>query len=350
MMLTKPWLSVRLRPLGVSFRVSRPTPWVLGGLCLLLVFLVGLHVSQGEYPIPLGAVMATLLGLPAADPNHAFVVLDLRLPRALVAALVGMGLAIAGTIIQGLTRNPLAAPEIIGINAGAGLGALLLLVLFPSMSLVGLPMAAFGGGLAAAIAIYALAWNRGSSPLRLILMGIGLTALLGALTNVLVTFGEINVVGQALVWLTGSVYGRGWQHVGPLVPWLLGAGAVALLLARDLNTLHLGDEVAQSLGIAVERQRSLLLLCAVALAGVSVAIAGNISFVGLMAPHLSRQLVGPSHEGLLPTAALVGGCMVTLADLLGRLVFAPLELPCGVVTAVVGAPYFLYLLYRNRNA
>ncbi|MBD2110285.1 MULTISPECIES: FecCD family ABC transporter permease [Cyanophyceae] len=345
---TKPWLSLRPRRFPLSFRVDRRVPAVLVALLLVALLSLVFNVSQGEYPLPPLEVVKTILGF-SANPDYAFVVNTLRLPRALVALLVGMGLAVAGAILQGITRNPLAAPEIVGINSGASLVAVALIVLFPQVTTGWLPIAAFSGGLGAAIAIYLLAWNGGSSPIRLILVGIGLTALTSALSNLMITFGEINTVSQALVWLTGSVYGRSWEHLWPLLPWLAIFLPLTMVLARDLDTLNLGDNLAQGLGSRVEWTRTLLLLCTVALAGASVATAGTIGFVGLMAPHLARQLVGPSHAGLLPAAALTGACIVELADIVGRLAFAPIELPCGVITAVIGAPYFLWLLYRDRN-
>jgi iron complex transport system permease protein len=321
---------------------------VLAALALLALFSLIFNVSQGEYPVPPVEVVKTILGLPA-NPDYAFVVNTLRLPRALVALLVGMGLATAGTILQGLTRNPLAAPGIIGINSGASLVAVAFIVLLPGASVAWLPVAAFLGGLGSAIAIYLLAWKQGSSPVRLILVGVGLTALTSSVTSLMVTFGDINAVSQALVWLTGSVYGRSWEHLWPLLPWLVIFLPLTMVLARDLDTLNMGDNLAQGLGSRVEWTRSVLLLCTVALAGSSVATAGTIGFVGLMAPHLARQLVGPSHAGLLPVAALTGACIVELADIVGRLLFAPIELPCGVITAIIGAPYFLWLLYRGQN-
>lgn len=347
-MTSKPWLSIRSRQFPVSFRVDKRVPAVLVALLAIALMALVFNVSQGEYPVPPLEVIKTILGFPA-NSDYTFVVNTLRLPRALVALLVGMGLAVAGTILQGLTRNPLAAPEIIGINSGASLVAVTLIVLFPGLSVGWLPLAAFLGGLGAAIAIYLLAWNGGSSPIRLILVGIGLTSLTGAFTSLMITFGNIYNVSQALVWLTGSVYGRGWEHVWPLLPWLIIFLPLTLVLARDLDTLNLGDNLALGLGSRVEWTRSLLLLCTVALAAASVATAGTIGFVGLMAPHLGRQLVGPSHAGLLPVAALTGACIVELADIVGRLAFAPIELPCGVITAVIGAPYFLWLLYRTSN-
>jgi iron complex transport system permease protein len=165
----------------------------------------------------------------------------------------------------------------------------------------------------------------------------------------MLTFGNITSVSQALIWITGSVYGRGWEHIGSLLPWLAVFVPLALLLSGELNALHLGDDIARGLGSRVELVRGLLLLASVALVGSTIAAAGNIGFVGLIAPHLARRLVGPAHEGLLPTAAMIGGAIVVLADLLGRSLAAPIDLPCGVITAAIGAPYFLYLLYRSQK-
>jgi iron complex transport system permease protein len=342
-------LAIRHPLLPLSWRFDRRVPLLLLVLAIAIAAVIVLSVGYGEYPIPAVDVVRTILGLNVDNPDYGFVINTLRLPRVIVAFLVGMGLAIAGTILQGLTRNPLAAPEIVGVEAGAGLAAVSLIVLFPSISIFFLPIAAFGGALIAALLVYSLAWTGGSSPIRLILVGVGVGAIAAALTSLMITFGNIYDVSQALVWLAGSVYGRTWEHIQALLPWLLIFIPLSLLCARELNLLNLGDETARGLGSRVEWQRGFLLIISVALAGASVATAGTIGFVGLMSPHLARQLVGTSHEGLIPTAALVGGLIVVLADLLGRSLFAPIELPCGVVTAAVGAPYFLYLLYRNRN-
>lgn len=342
-------MAIRHPLLPLSWRFDRRVPLRLLVLAIAISAAIVLSVGYGEYPIPAVDVVRALLGLSVDNPDYGFVINTLRLPRVIVAFLVGMGLAIAGAILQGLTRNPLAAPEIVGVEAGAGLAAVSLIVLFPSISLLFLPVAAFGGALIAALLVYSLAWTSGSSPIRLILVGVGVGAIAAALTSLMITFGNIYDVSQALVWLAGSVYGRTWEHIQALLPWLLIFIPLSLLHARELNLLNLGDETARGLGSRVEWQRGFLLIISVALAGASVATAGTIGFVGLMSPHLARQLVGTSHEGLIPTAALVGGLIVVLADLLGRSLFAPIELPCGVVTAAVGAPYFLYLLYRNRN-
>ena len=319
------------------------------GLVLITLGAMIWSVSQGEYPVPPLDVIRTVLGLPTDNPDYGFIVNTLRLPRTLVAWGVGMALAIAGTLTQGITRNPLAAPNIIGVNAGAALAAVSLIVVFPTVPIAILPVAAFGGALTVAVLIYLLAWKGGSSPVRLILVGVGFSLIAGALTNLMVTFGNIYDVSQALVWLAGSVYGRSWAQVLAFTPWLVGFGLLSLLLSRELNALQMGDDLARSLGSRLEWQRGWLLLSSIALAGSAVATAGSIGFVGLIAPHMARQLVGPSHEGLLPTAALTGGMMVVLADLIGRLLFAPIELPCGIITAIVGAPYFIYLLIRTRR-
>jgi iron complex transport system permease protein len=342
-------LTVRFYHFPLSFQLDRRVPWLLLVLAIAALAVLVISVGYGEYPISPSDVVRTILGLQTDNSDYGFVINTLRLPRIVAAFLVGMGLAIAGTILQGLTRNPLAAPEIVGVEAGAGLAAVSLIVLFPSIPTLFLPVAAFTGALIAALLVYWLSWNGGSSPIRLILVGVGIGAIASALTSLMITFGNIYDVSQALVWLAGSVYGRTWEHVQALLPWLLIFIPLSFLGARELNTLNLGDDVARGLGSRVEWQRGLLLITSVALAGASVATAGTIGFVGLMSPHLARQLVGTSHEGLLPTAALVGGLIVALADLLGRSLFTPIEIPCGVITAVVGAPYFLYLLYRNRN-
>lgn len=341
------WLVIRSQ--AISFRLDRRVPQMLLSLTAVIVVAMVLNLGRGEYPISPLDIVKTVLGIDTGNPDHAFVIHNLRLPRTLVALMVGVALSISGTIFQGLTRNPLADPGIIGINAGASLAAVVVIILFPSAPIYILPVSAFTGALLMAVLIYSLAWNNGSSPILFILMGVGLSAIATAITSLMITFGEISEVSNALVWLAGSVYGRTSEQVFSFLPWLIVFLPMALTLARHLNALNLGDDVAKGLGTRVEWQRGLLVLVGVALAGAAVATAGNIGFVGLIAPHLGRQLVGTNHQGLIPTSALLGGVIVVVADLLGRTLFAPIEIPCGVVTAAVGAPYFLYLLIRNRQ-
>lgn len=333
----------------ISFRVDRRLPALLLGLAILSFGAIVWNVQQGEYPIATLDIIKTLFGIDTGNPDHAFVIYTLRLPRTLVAFLVGMALATSGAIFQGLTRNALADPSIIGINAGASLVAVAVIVLVPDAPVYALPIAAFVGAAMIAGIIYGLAWNGGSSPTLLILLGIGLSAIAAAFTSLLITFGSIYDVSQALVWLAGSVYGRTWEQFFAFLPWVILGVPIALSLSRHLNVLNLGDEVAKGLGSRVEWQRGLLVLVAVALAGSGVATAGSIAFVGLIAPHAGRLLIGANHQNLLPVTALLGGLLVTLADLVGRTLFAPIELPCGVVTAAIGAPFFLYLLIRRRS-
>ena len=334
--------------LRIPLQIKGQVILVLITLTLVTLITIVISTSWGEYPIPPLAVAQTILGIDTGNGDYAFVIKTLRLPRSLTAALVGIALGVSGTIIQGITRNPLAAPGVIGVNAGASLAAVSLIVVLPNVPVGVLPLAAFGGALLTSLLIYLLAWEEGTHPVRLILIGVGITAVINAFTNLMVTFGEINNVSQALVWLAGSVYGRSWQEIFYLLPWLIIFIPLALLQARQLNALNLGEDIAKSLGAQVELQRSFLLLISTALAGAAVATAGSISFVGLIAPHIARQLVGNIHQGLIPVAGMMGATIVVTADFLGRILFSPLEIPCGVITAVIGVPYFVYTIVRNQ--
>ncbi len=348
------WIALRSRRLRLSFKLDRRVPGVALAILALTFVVLVFSISYGEYNISPWDVFRTLTGtLPDDHPDYAnyrLVVHTFRLPRILTAFLVGAALATSGTIMQSITRNPLAEPGILGVSAGAGLAAVALIVWFRDVPLSLLPWAAFGGALATSAAIYVLSWKHGgSTPVRLILIGVALASVLGSLTSFMLVFGDITDVQQAYVWLAGSIYGRNWSHVRALGAWLLALLPVAFLMARQLNALSLGDEIARGLGTRVEAQRLVLLAISAALAAAAVAVAGTIGFVGLVAPHITRRLVGPSHEGLLPVAALFGGALLVLADLIGRWVIAPSELPIGIVTALIGAPYFMYLLYRTRG-
>lgn len=339
----------RSNKLGVSFRFQRRVPIVLFILITITLAVMVIATSFGEYPTPPLVVIQTVLGIDTGNPDYAFVINTLRLPRIITACLVGMALAISGTIMQGITRNGLADPGIIGINAGAGLAAVSLIVLFPNAGVGVLPLSAFLGALAASLLIYLLAWDNGSHPIRLILIGVAIAAVTSAFTSLLITFGNIDDVSQALVWLAGSVYGRSWEQVFSFLPWLIVFIPLALVKSPQLNALALGDEIAKGLGSQVEWQRSFLLLISAALSGAAVATAGTISFVGLIGPHIARQLVGANHQGLIPVAGITGAMIVVLSDVLGRALFAPVELPCGIITAIIGAPYFIFLLINSRT-
>lgn len=343
------WRVIRPSFAPVSFRLDRRAPAILLLALAATLALMVVNMGVGDYAIAPLDVVKTVLHLPTDNASNAFVVNTLRLPRMLVAALVGVALALSGAILQGLTRNPLADPGILAISNGAGLMAVILIVVVGGVSAAAISLGAFGGAALIALLVYLLAWRRGDSPLRLILVGIGLGAVTGALISLVITYGDLYDVQRALVWLTGSVYGRTWKQFWALLPWIVVFVPLTFFLARDLNTLNLGEEVAQGLGSRVRVQRGLLILSAVALAGASVAAAGGIAFVGLMAPHIARRLVGPDHNGLLPAAALIGALIIVSSDLVGRTVFAPVELPVGLITAVIGAPFFIYLLWQQRR-
>lgn len=347
------WITLRPGQVPISFKVDRRVPLIAVAIAVFTLVVIVVSVNYGQYDMTISDVVQTLFGLNRDHPDFrhfALVVHTFRLPRIMLAFLVGMALAASGTIMQGITRNPLADPYLLGVSSGASLAAVALIVWFKSVPTYLLPWAAFGGALLTAGAIYILAWKgENSSPIRLILIGIALQAVIGAITTFMLLFGQIHDVQQAYVWMTGSVYGRNWEHVYALGGWLLVFLPIAFLLARQLNTLNLGDDTAKGLGLRVEWQRALLLFVSVGVAAAAVSVSGTIGFIGLVAPHITRRFVGPSHEGLLPVSALFGGALLVLADLIGRWIISPSELPIGVVTAMIGAPYFIYLLYRNRN-
>jgi iron complex transport system permease protein len=340
------WHAVRLERPPLSVRVDVHAVAVGGALGLVAVTALVLTVGVGEFAISPPDVVRALLGL--GEVRHEFVVTELRLPRALVAFAVGTALATSGAILQGLTRNPLAAPEIVGVTAGANVAAVIVIVALPDTPIAFLPAAAFAGALAATALVYALAWRRGSSPVRVVLIGVGLTAVGYAIVNAVVSsVDEVIHASQLVVFTAGSVFGKGWKELATLGPLLLVLLPLAFAASRTLDALRFGDGVAGSLGARVERDRLALLALAAALAAAAVGTAGPVSFVGLMAPHIARRLVGAAHAAVIPVAAVAGGTIVIVADALARTLFAPVDIPVGVMTAVVGAPYFVYLLYRT---
>lgn len=311
----------------------RMTLWLLPVLLILLA---------------ISGVLLGSLDLQTALTTGPEILSDLRLSRVLVAILAGAGLGLAGAMIQGVVRNPLASPDIIGVTAGAGLSATTLLLVFPAVSFIWMIPAAIIGALLTMGLMLWLVRDQSLNPARLVLVGVALSAWLGALTDWLLVSHPYQV-NAALVWLTGSLWGRGWDHVAILLPWLLVLVPLAMIMALRLDLLALGDEAAEGLGADVVRTRRWALLLSVALAAVSVAVCGAISFVGLISPHLARLLVGGSHRRLLPATAMIGAVLVLLADILARTLAPPIELPAGVLTSLIGAPYFLFLLTRYRG-
>jgi len=320
--------------------VARSTSVAIGlFIAVFVAFCVS--ISVGDFPIPLREVVPTIFGFGSDDAE--FIVRTLRVPRALTGMLVGASFAVSGAIFQSLARNPLASPDIIGIDAGASAAAVFCIVVL-GMGAGATALGALGGALVTALSIYVLAWKGGVSPYRLVLVGIGIAALLTSITQYLLTRAEIFEAQRAVVWLTGSLNGRGWEHVRSigiadlvLLPFLIA-------LIGPLRIMQLGDDAAKGLGVRIERSRLLLVLVAVALAALSTAAAGPVVFVAFVSAPIARRMTGAPFA--IGTAALVGALLMLLSDLVARRLFAPTELPVGVVTGVVGAPYLLWLLAR----
>lgn len=321
-------LCTTIGPAGIGFTdvltmLLRRLPWV-GGL-----------IPRGDWP-----------------ENYETIVFQMRLARVILAALVGAGLAASGVILQGLLVNPMADPYILGISQGAALGAtaaMLSGVGIQALGIYAVPLVAFGGGLGTSIMVYNLArvGNRVQMS-TLLLAGIAVGLFLSAITSyMMITSGQN--VHQILFWMIGGFAGRGWDHVKVLLPYFITGYTLMHLYARKLNVILLGEEPAQHLGIDVERMKKVLLVAATLTTASAVAVSGVIAFVGLIVPHAVRLLVGPDHRVLLPTAALTGAIFLIMADALARIAAAPEEIPVGIITALCGGPFFIYLLRKKNN-
>lgn len=318
------------------------------GLIILTLFGFFVSLKLGPVKTPAGEIFRAITSRESAFHD---IVLNLRLPRAILAYLVGASLALSGAILQGYFRNPLADPFILGASSGASLGAVISLQLGLAVNLVGLSaqsLMALLTSLTLVTAVYLISERRRFQiPESLLLTGIAAGALASALTSFLL-FRRTDAYEQAVFWLLGSFFLADWQQVWLILITLLPASFVAQYLARDMNLLSLGDETARSLGCPVPAVRRTFLLLATLLAAFSVSVAGIIGFVGLIVPHAVRLIIGPDHRRLFFHSALTGGLFLLLSDLLARTVLAPSELPVGVVTAAFGAPFFIYLLNRPR--
>jgi len=312
---------------------------------IITVLLIPLSIEFGDIKIPFLKALDGLI-----HPNgsvESVIIWEYRLPRTLVGVFVGMNLAIAGTLLQAVTQNPLAAPNIIGITAGASFVTVLSMFFIPFLPISYLPLAAFGGSALAGILVYFVAWKNGISKERFALAGIAIDALFQAATTGMIVFAS-KKIEASIVWLAGSFWGRGWEHVLMILPWSVIGIILTFILSSRINAIQLGDDIATSLGVSVQRSRIFLLIITIVLAGSAVAVSGPIGFIGLVIPHLSRLLVGNDHKWVLPISALLGAMLAVISDLIGRTLLAPIEIPVGVITALLGAPYFLYLLKKSR--
>ncbi|NAZ38282.1 iron chelate uptake ABC transporter family permease subunit [Rubellimicrobium sp. CFH 75288] len=324
---------------------------------LLVLALLGAAIAAtalaslltGSYGLAWSEV-AALLARPEAGSMGSTVVWEFRFPRLLAALLTGAMLALSGAILQGITRNPLADPSLVGVSQGAALAVVALIVLWPG-AMPGLrPVAAFGGAMAVAALILSLSrGDAGGATLRFVLMGIGVAAFVSAVTGAMLTYGRLEAAQAALGWLAGSLHAAGWGEVRVLALVLLGLCPALVWAGRPISALRFGPEVATGLGLAVQPARVLLVLLSVALAAAAVSAVGPLGFVGLVAPHVAQRLARSGPGLHLVLSAATGALMVGLADLIGRAAFAPLQIPAGLVTALVGSPLFALLILRSQS-
>ena len=310
-------------------------------IALALAGLSALSLQMGVIAVPWRALLSDW----QTGREYHYILTAYRLPRLLLALLVGAALAVAGALVQGIVRNPLASPDILGVNHAASLASVGALLLLPSLPVIALPLLAFAGGMAGLILLRILANT--SQPMKLAITGVALSACRASLTDYLM-LSHPQDVNSALLWLTGSLWGRDWSFVKIAAPLLILFLPLSLRFCRDLDLLALGDARATTLGVSVPRIRLQALLLAVAMTSTGVAVCGPISFIGLVVPHMVRSITGGRHRWLLPVSAMTGALLLLVADLLARIIHPPLELPAGVLTAIIGAPWFVWLLVRMR--
>ena len=318
---------------------------VLIVLAAVLAVVMMLSVGYGVMEMSWIDIIRTLFS--GGDSIEFQIIYNLRLPRTLLGALVGAALAVAGVILQAVMRNPLASPGIIGVSSGAGLAAVVALMIFPALSGWLIPVA-LGGAFITATAVYLLAWKRGVEPVRLLLAGVAVSSLLGAMSTAIMLFNSEKVAG-ILDFAIGSLSTRSWPQLELVAPYIIAGLAVAVIIAPKLNILGLGDEIAVGLGMNVERMRLCFIALAALLAGAAVSVVGLLGFVGLIAPHIVRMIIWGDSKFLIPGAAIFGAVLVVGSDTAGRVVIAPEELPLGIIMALLGPPFFLWLLRRRAG-
>ena len=308
----------------------------------LIVLLFGLSIRLGTYTLSFEEIWAAFQ---ANDKNY-FTLMEYRLPRAVLAILLGGALAISGVLVQSVVRNPLASPDILGINNAAGLVAVSVLMFLPNLAFYWMPIFAFLGGVLSFVILW-IVCGFNFRPIKMAIIGVALSALWAAISHYLMLTNPVEI-NTAMLWLTGSLWGRSWSYLNVVLPWLVVLLPLPFIFCRDLDTLGLGENKASTLGVTVNKVQISVLVLAVALSTTAVAICGPIAFLGLVAPHLARRLVGGRHRTLLPAALIIGALLLQLSDILARVIDPPTELPAGILTAIIGAPYFFYLLMRTK--
>jgi len=343
--------TIRLLQNKISFLLDVKASKKLTFISIMTLAVFFFSASFGDSFINPFTVIQTLFG--KGSEFDQLIIVDFRMPRIFLAAFAGMALAVAGAILQGIIKNPLASPDIIGISAGGGAAVVGFLAIFSdsnhslTVSIEWLPLAGFIGATFVGVIVYIFAWKDGVTPTRLVLIGIGVSAFMQAITTMLMIIGPIYQASEANKWITGSVKSADWDQIQIIVPVIIVLLLITFFITRQLNVQELGDDTAASLGQSVQKTRLFLLLLSSSLVASAICFAGAIGFVGLMAPHIARRIVGPSYGVLIPTSAAIGALLVMVADIIGRTAFSPLEVPAGVFTAAIGAPYFIYLLFRN---
>lgn len=309
------------------------------------LLLVGFFVSMtnGSAEISIGEVVKSIFT--SEETLHKRVIMNIRLPRTILAILVGINLSLSGVILQAIMRNPLADPGIIGVSSGAGLFGILILILFPNLHHL-LPPFTFIGAMLACGMVYLLSWKKGLQPMRIVLAGVAVSAFFGAGISALMLFYSDRVQG-ALLFLSGTLSATTWKHVLTILPYTLLGSFLAFIQKERLNLLLLGEETATGLGLNVNRTRLILTSIAALLAASAVSVVGLLGFVGLIVPHITRMILGNDHHTLIPGAALLGGVVLLLSDTFARNILRPVEIPVGIIMALCGAPFFLFLLRRS---
>lgn len=319
-------------------------------LLVLIIFTLVIGMGLGPASLSYDRLIPALLG--QGTFKEEFVLFSVRLPRIIITLLAGMALALSGSILQGITRNDLADPGIIGINSGAGVAVTVFFLFFPIEAgsfVYMLPLVAFLGALLTAILIYLFAYSttEGMQPVRLVLIGVGFSMALSGAMIVLISSAERAKVDFIAKWLAGNIWGTDWPFIWALLPWLVVLLPFTLYKANRLNLLSLSEPVAIGVGVSIEKERIVLLITAVALAASAVSVTGGITFIGLMAPHMAKALVGPRNQLFIPIALLIGGWLLVFADTLGRNIMESAGIPAGIMVALIGAPYFVYLLLKK---
>ncbi len=315
-------------------------------LMLLILVIISFLISIrfGSYRVSISEIIRVILFDRQGLTYN--IIWKIRVPRSLVAAMVGVSLSLAGGILQGVMRNPLASPNIIGVSSGAGLAAAITLVLMPNYSFLLTPMA-FIGAFLTTVFIYTLSWKDGINPIRMILSGIAISSLMSAIVNTILIF-HPDRVHNTLGFTIGSLSAKTWVHYRMLWPYALVGFLLAMIMSKRLNILMLGDEIASSLGLHVEHTRLIMIAISSLLAASSVSVVGMLGFVGLIVPHMMRIIIGSDYRFLFPASALFGASLMMLCDTIARMVMEPIEIPVGIIMALLGAPFFLYLLRGGK--